>query len=72
LRIPCLVFLENAQAVISGGVVDRDDLNVLQRLINQGIQAVAEIPLHVVNGDNDREKRAGGIIIDFSLGPDGT
>ena len=54
-RIPRRIFREHLRGAVGGAVVDADDLDVLQRLPEDGIKAFAEMPLGVVDGDDDRD-----------------
>ena len=51
------VLADDIRRAIGGAVVDTDDLDVLERLRNGGIEALAQIALDIANGDKQRNFR---------------
>ena len=59
---------ENHQRTVRRAVVDAEDLDVLERLLADGVEAFGEILLDVVDGDDDGESHGHHIFaIKFSV-----
>ena len=52
-RIACGVLVNDRRTSVGRAVVDQNDLYVLERLRQNGVDALAELFLHTVNGDNN-------------------
>lgn len=56
-RIASSVFFKDCERAVGRAVVHANDFDVAKRLVDDGIQASAQIFLHVVDGDNDGNER---------------
>ena len=54
------VAVQNFQRAVGGTVIHTEDLNMLHGLVQQGIQILFQIFLHVINGHDDADQRRSG------------
>ncbi len=52
------ILADNRRRVVGRPVVNADDLNILERLRQGGIEALAQVALNIVNGNKQRQNRA--------------
>ena len=56
-RVALHILANDIRRAVSRTVVDADDLDVLERLRNGGIEALAQIALNIADGDKQRNFR---------------
>ena len=52
------ILADNRRRVVGRPVVNADDLNILERLRQGGIETLAQVALNIVNGNKQRQNRA--------------
>ena len=52
------ILADNRRRVVGRPVINADDLNILERLRQGGIEALAQVALNIVNGNKQRQNRA--------------